>query len=171
MKAKGREGNGACTVQRRGRCRWKQMKSLSPSCFKCQIMLDISISPRRAAVKSSWTLLKVLKLPSALPAESNRSDSVLSWVWNGIIIITPHDQNLEKAPNVLSVFMDGLHNRLCPRARCSCCAEHFVTQMEMMGLGTRTWLFCNSFENSGLLLLVYRSYVAFFSHGDLQFCV
>lgn len=166
MKAKGREGNGACTVQRRGRCRWKQMKSLSPSCFKCQIMLDISISPRRAAVKSSWTLLKVLKLPSALPVESNRSDSVLSWVWNGIIIVTPHNRNSEKAPNVFSVFMDGLLNRLCPRAQCSCCAEHFVTQVEMMGLGTRTRLVCNSLEDSGLLSLVHHVYVAFFTWGS-----
>lgn len=66
-------------------------------------MLDISISPRRASVKSSWTLLKVLKLPSAPPVASNRSDSALSGVRNVIIVIALHNWHREGAPNV-SVF-------------------------------------------------------------------
>lgn len=164
MKATERAGNGACTVQRRGICRWKQMKSLSPSCFKCQIMLDISVSPRHTSVKSSWTLLKVLKLPSALPVESNRSDSVLSWVWNVIVIITLHNWNWEKAPNVFNIFMDGLCDWLCSRARCCCCAECFVTQV---GNEQVCWLacalFCNPSENSGCLSPVYYLCVACFT--------
>lgn len=130
------------------------MKSLSPSCFKCQIMLDISISPRRASVKSSWTLLKVLKLPSAPPVASNRSDSVLSWVWNVIIVTALHNWHSEEAPNV-SIFMDGLHNQLCNRAQRKRCAQPIAAQVG----DDRVWwlvcgLCCTVSGNSGCLPLV-----------------
>lgn len=120
------------------------MKSLSPSCFKCQIMLDISISPRRASVKSSWTLLKALKLPSAPPVASDGSDSVLSQVWNVIVVVPLHDWHQEEAPNVSSISIDGLRNRLWNRARCKY-PIHYSSGGRWWGLVAPMWLVLKCF--------------------------
>lgn len=79
------------------------------------------------------SLLKVLKLPSAPPVASNRSDSVVSRVWNVIIVTALHNWHSEAAPNVSGVFVDGLHNLLYNRARCRHHSQ--LLKWEMIGFG------------------------------------